>query len=985
MFQKYDAAFRAALMGSVAVVAVLAQPAAAQDKTFNIPAQDAVSAVPSFVQQSGLQVLATANDLKGIKTNAVQGNMSADAALSALISNTGLTIKSRDGSSAVLGRVATAESRASDAAAVAPADSQDVVVVGMRKSMRDALATKRAEPGVVEVVSSKDIGVLPDVTIAETLARLPGLNTTRDRGNDSQAAIRGLGPRMVLGLINGREMASSEPDRNVRWEIFPSEVVSGVAVYKSSEAKLVSGGISGTVDIQTIRPLDYRGPSLTLRGGPVYYDGGTSLPNYDGLGYRASGAWVTKLAPNVGLVIAASIQKQKNGYENIMGGGWNDGPGNSPGQVAVGGPPVANPWGASFEEKAIDTERKSISSTLQWKASDTFEGRIDLLKSDIDITEEDNGGWYTDWGNWGSSQLYRANNDPATGLGFKNNVIENGALVKTDMTFDSTYHPYVAQYIQDMKLLAGGANGKWRTDNWTVVADVAWSQAERYGVWQAAEMHNNAGPASYDYRGDSPSITVQKSAWDQAQAGQLIADGGQADVSHLKDTLSTANLDFDRHLNGDFWTSLKFGARLADRTKQDAEPVTTARATPLSIFGTSATPIPISATLAKSLFTPWNYKNFNVPTFIAGDFATVATALYGAAGYNAINPDYKHTPFVSTVDENVTEAYFEATYASTFSGVPVDGNIGVRAVSVESTSTGPNTNNTTGVTTTATVGQKYTEVLPSALARFTLNDGVYLKVGVSRALSRPPLNDLRVDRSYALTTPPYSGGGGNPLLKPYLADQIDVSYENYFRKDGLFAISAFAKNIQNYIGYETRNIAPVGVTIPAPQTTISFTSPYNRAKNGTLSGVEFTYQTPFYFIPGFEKFGIYSNLALTSSNIKETSPASNPFPMNGVAKTTATLDLWYADDKFEQRLGFKYHTPFTILYGWNSGALTAVRSELTADYSASYKITERLTARFQAGNLLDTPLRTYVNNNKSEIERTDKYGRRFLIDLTYKY
>ena len=175
-------------------------------------------------------------------------------------------------------------------AAKAPSDTTEVVVVGIRKSLRDALQTKRAATGVVEVISSKDIGALPDVSIAETLNTVPGVNTSRDRGNDSQASIGGQGPRLVLGLLNGREMASSEPDRNVRWEIFPSEIVSGVTIYKSSEANLPTGGISGTIDVSTIRPLDYSGPALTVRAGPVLYDGGNAYPGFNGLGSRFSGA-----------------------------------------------------------------------------------------------------------------------------------------------------------------------------------------------------------------------------------------------------------------------------------------------------------------------------------------------------------------------------------------------------------------------------------------------------------------------------------------------------------------------------------------------------------------------------------------------------------------------------------------------------------------------------------------------------------------------
>jgi iron complex outermembrane receptor protein len=151
----------------------------------------------------------------------------------------------------------------------------------VRKSLREALDVKRGSDKVVEAISAKDIGVLPDVTIAESIARLPGVNATRDRGNDSQAVVRGLGARLVLGTINGREVASSEPDRNVRWEIYPSEVVSGVQVYKSQSADLIAGGVAATINIDTIAPLDYKGPEFVLRAGPVYYDGGKDIPNYD--------------------------------------------------------------------------------------------------------------------------------------------------------------------------------------------------------------------------------------------------------------------------------------------------------------------------------------------------------------------------------------------------------------------------------------------------------------------------------------------------------------------------------------------------------------------------------------------------------------------------------------------------------------------------------------------------------------------------------
>ena len=100
--------------------------------------------------------------------------------------------------------------------------------------------------------------------------------------------------------------------------------------------------------------------------------------------------------------------------------------------------------------------------------------------------------------------------------------------------------------------------------------------------------------------------------------------------------------------------------------------------------------------------------------------------------------------------------------------------------------------------------------------------------------------------------------------------------------------------MKNYIGYTTETIVPAGVTLPAPYTTLPFTAPYNQTKPGNLEGAEFTFQTPFYFIPHMEKFGVYSNLALVTSKMTENYPANNPFPINGLAKETATVDLYYS-------------------------------------------------------------------------------------------
>ena len=172
-------------------------------------------------------------------------------------------------------------------------------------------------------ITTEEIGQLPDVTIAEELNRLPGVNTTRDRGNASQASVRGLGPRLVLGSGKGREVASSEPSQDLRWEIYPSEVLSGAKLTRSQSASLVPGGIAATVDIKTISPLDYKGPEFSFRAGPTYNDEGKDLPGYNAVGYRGSGGYIGHINDDFAVSIAASVQREKNGFPDFRTFGWN--------------------------------------------------------------------------------------------------------------------------------------------------------------------------------------------------------------------------------------------------------------------------------------------------------------------------------------------------------------------------------------------------------------------------------------------------------------------------------------------------------------------------------------------------------------------------------------------------------------------------------------------------------------------------------------
>jgi len=161
-----------------------------------------------------------------------------------------------------------------------------IEVSGIAESYRNAIAEKRNAATIVDALSSSDIGALPDLSVAETLERITGVTGDRFKGNASEISIRGLGPFLGLSTVNGRAISSGSGNRSVAFSQFPSELVNGVTVYKAQKADLLEGGVSGTIDLKTIRPVDYGKErfqaELRLNYNPYH----SRQEDENGLGYR---------------------------------------------------------------------------------------------------------------------------------------------------------------------------------------------------------------------------------------------------------------------------------------------------------------------------------------------------------------------------------------------------------------------------------------------------------------------------------------------------------------------------------------------------------------------------------------------------------------------------------------------------------------------------------------------------------------------------
>jgi iron complex outermembrane receptor protein len=855
-----------------------------------------------------------------------------------------------------------AEAQTKPGESVAAVD--EVVVTGLRKSLRDALSVKRGSDKVVEAISAKDIGVLPDVTIAESIARLPGVSATRDRGNDSQAVVRGLGARLVLGTINNREVASSEPDRNVRWEIYPSEVVSGVQVYKSQSADLIAGGVAATINISTIEPLDYRGPGFVGRIGPVYYDGGKDIPDYDRTGYRGSASFVHRFSDDLAVVLGVTAQQQKNGYPSFTGWGYNDSVARPPagasdysGDLNGDGKVDPTPWGAQISISRIKQTRTGVSGGLQWRPTDHFELKGDVLYSRIKIDEkQDQTVWgRNNWGNWNNGNLA---DYTAAGASY---TLVNGDVVAARLPFSSVT-TVLAHYTEDKTLWVGGLNGKWTNDQWTVAGDVSYSKAERENQWRGVRVEAYPTWTTFDTRaGVKPTITTSEAS---AALPQFANQYGSNDgPENLDDELKAAALDATREFGEGVFKSVQFGARVSDRVKDHDQ--------------LSFSPAPTGATVPGTLFHGYSVGAVNLPALLTGDLDAVAAVAYGPNAFNLSNAT-ENLAQTWKVHEKVAEAFGMLNFAGDgIAGSLMSGNVGVRVVDTRTTSDGYQQATGASALVAARIKHDYTQVLPSANLKLDFDGGKVVRLGLAKVVARPPLDELRASRTLT-SWEPYTGSAGNPQLDPFKAVQFDASAEWYFRPESLAAVSYYYKDVSSYIGWKQTPATFDGITY-------AVSSPVNGG-GGHIQGLEFTFQTPFFFAPGIlSKFGVYSNYALVRSNLEEFSPVNDPLKMVGLAKRTATLDLWYADGPVEARLGYKYRSPMTVIYGWSGSDLQTLETEKTLDFSGSYQISSSIGLRFQVNNLTNEPLRMYRDNKPDRVGRYDVYGRRYLFDVTVKF
>ena len=294
----------------------------------------------------------------------------------------------------------------------------DIVVTGIRASLREAATIKRNAQGVVDAISAEDIGKFPDTNLAESLQRITGVSIDRSNGEGQFVTVRGFGPEFNLVTLNGRQMptsslgdgASPPSSRSFDFANLASEGVAGVEVYKTGRAAIPSGGIGSSINIRTPRPLDREGlrGSIAVKG--VYdtsrNDGTEVTPEVSGIVSN------TFADGRFGVLIAGSWQKRKASV-NQANVGWRDGylgNENNWGSLAQPGDPrAANivnrpdptdvyqvPQNASYDLNEINRERINGQLVLQWRPTDALTATVDYTysRNTVQVRNSNVGIWF---------------------------------------------------------------------------------------------------------------------------------------------------------------------------------------------------------------------------------------------------------------------------------------------------------------------------------------------------------------------------------------------------------------------------------------------------------------------------------------------------------------------------------------------------------------------------------------------------------------
>ncbi|MBB5717035.1 TonB-dependent receptor [Sphingomonas aerophila] len=890
----------------------------------------------------------------------------------------------RDANAAVTGDQAAQGAPAADAQ---ESGGDEVVVTGFRAALQSAVAEKKSREQVVESVSAEDIGKLPDASIAESIARLPGVTSQRVSGRSNQISIRGFSPDFSTTLLNGREQTSTGDNRAVEYDQYPSEVVNQVVVYKTADASLVGQGLSGTVDLRTIRPLEYGRKVVAIGARGTYADIGKLNAGSNDKGYRVSGTYVDQFFnKTLGVALSAAYLKEPYQIQQYNAWGFDTGNAAAPGTPVIGG--------SKSYVTSTELKRLGVQGTVEWRPVDAITVTVD--------------GFYSDFSD---EQISRGIELPLSFAGtvttsgvsvpkspLTNPVIENGLV--TSGTFNNVEGVVRNDaFDRKAKLYSFGYNTKYEgEDGWNAQLDISLSRTERSEIVLETYSGTGYGPNvgatdtigfqsgttgttfthGLDYSDPNLIQLTDPLGW-----GGATRQAGYYNDRAVVDDIHQYRVEVEKEIQDFPLSSVRFGMNYTDHYK--------------TLTPTQYYLVLQNGALSQALPDQYRLKPTNVAYLGLGPILSYdpRELLDGGVYSRVQNLSNDVISSAFRVDEDIMTTYLQGNIRQPIGTAELTGNFGVQAVFTEQKSSGLVYNGASF--NRITRGDTYVDVLPSMNLSLRLASDWVFRVAAARQMQRPRMDDMRAANGYSYSTGEgiITGNGGNPYLRPIRSNSFDATIEKYFGNRGYLAVQGYYKDLKSFVynlevpydfsGYPLPTGAPVGTPTLGRNT-----QPIN-GQGGSIYGVEVAGTLPLGQItPILDGFGLTGGGSYTKTEIVPTpGGAAEDIPgySRWVANGTAFFEKW----GLNLRGSVRYRSTFIGELSGFGAARVRRRAidEMIVDGQIGYDfrdgLLKGLSVYIQGQNLTDEPFVTINGTARDQVIDYQSYGRRFLAGFNYKF
>ena len=889
---------------------------------------------------------------------------------------------------------------------------EQVTVVGVRAALEKSLQQKRDASSDVEVVTAEDVGKMPDRNVADALQRLPGINTASQAGGEGgfdendRVSMRGTNPSLTQTLINGHNVAAGDwfvldqvqtVGRSVSYTLLPSEMVSKVVVEKSSSASLIEGGVAGSVDIITRKPLDFSKPfTAEVSLGAVY----ANLPRKGDGQYSALGAFKND-AGNFGIelqLFSETRDLRRDGVEIL---GYD---------TILKGTPIANAHpdltnvqypteiGAAFFTQR--RERNGGMADIEFKPTDDLTLDLSAFSSRLIASNYNRNYlmWSTHFVNSGQGQA------PDPGYVVQDNTITKATFTGVPGTFYGVYDQ-ISRPDETATANFVNLDTTWNaTSALSFLGQVGYSWGDGKTPRQdVSETQPGLGSgASYQLNGLGSAPNFNLGATNNTTptpGGVPVSFGwifGAGDID-VRDTEKWAKIDSDFKVDSGAWKDLKFGVRYEahDRT---------------SPTGFAQGPLapgmnPANYPQGFSNY-PSNFDTFggNIPTGIWYWTPAQLAAYDSPANVNRDPITREYYQYLFAVHEKDTAAFVQAD----FKGDRWAANVGLRAVRTQEDAISYTQvdASTPGAVTTSAFGpfgaiereHNYTDVLPSANLKLDVTSDLVARFAVAETMTRPDYSALA---GFTNLTPPTpcptgtapqiggcgvgSGTGGNPDLKPIRSTNLDAGLEWYFAKQSLLSATAFYMDLRNYVSYgsQIKNYVTFNKDFTGQQVPYNLTVPIN--SKGRVAGMELAYQQAF-----TDNLGVAGNYTYAdgkqTSNLTYVDPATgltttSDARLVGTSKNTYNVSGYFENKMFNARVGYTYRSSFYS--GLDRSTAFSQDAIGTLSASLGYTMNDHFSITFDGMNL-NNPTLKYYALNQTQPRAFYKNGSQYYLNFRFK-